>query len=303
LCVHQGCYAIETIPEGEWFCEPCSENVNNVRCCVCPNEDDKAFKKTAEGTWIHLNCALWIPETIFAQPLCSPVRDVACIDPRRFNLVCFVPKMGLSSCFRIVPFAGRRVVLVFNAASPIVSCRFMVTSASLHVSHCFPVPCAIRSGFRCEMREKISAGDQDQVFFHVFCPKHFSEAVRVDSVNSLGLDFMKRRKRKLSGELETLPGSSKRPAKTRLLLLPTKLDASQKQELEKFCRYFQASMKQAFSNSVTHIITNCTKRSGAHLKNRTTKLQFGIVTGKWIMCFDCEPVFVLQFVVTLFRDY
>jgi NuA3 HAT complex component NTO1 len=88
LCVHQSCYGVEIVPEGEWYCEPCAESANGVHCCVCPNEEDGAFKKTTEGSWIHLNCALWIPETVFGgEPLGSPVQDVACIDPGRFDLV------------------------------------------------------------------------------------------------------------------------------------------------------------------------------------------------------------------------
>jgi hypothetical protein len=88
LCVHQTCYGIEFLPDGNWFCEPCSEKIEKVVCCVCPNTQDMAFKKTTDGQWIHVNCALWIPEPeFFGDSMNSPVRDVSLIDPRRFSLV------------------------------------------------------------------------------------------------------------------------------------------------------------------------------------------------------------------------
>eukprot|EP00475_Leptophrys_vorax_P021737 TRINITY_DN29524_c0_g1_i4.p2 TRINITY_DN29524_c0_g1~~TRINITY_DN29524_c0_g1_i4.p2 ORF type:complete len:299 (-),score=58.92 TRINITY_DN29524_c0_g1_i4:1695-2591(-) len=160
--------------------------------------------------------------------------------------------------------------------------RYWLKSLQVFDSDVSTVPCAIRAAYRFEMRERLSS---DQIYFHVFCPKHVSQARQVSSVNSLGLDFMKKRKRKFAGDIHS--GSSKKAAKTRMFLMPTKLDSNQKLALDRFCCFFQASIKQAFSNSVTHVITNCTKKcGGGHLKNRTTKLQFGIVSGKWIMCFD-----------------
>jgi hypothetical protein len=191
-----------------------------------------------------------------------------------------------SLCIRIVRYVISRLELAYNAVSLLVWHHSMVKRflGLLVLNYVMAVPCAVRAAYRLEIRE--NSETSDQVYFHIFCPKHIKESRHVQSNNSLGLEFMRRRKRKFSGEVDS--GSSKKSAKSRMLILPTKLNESQKLLLEKFCNYFQASVKHSFSKSVTHILTNCMKKDGGNLKTRTTKLQFGIVTGKWIMCFDCK---------------
>lgn len=65
ICVHQACYGISVIPDGEWLCRPCSEHGSQsnkkVSCVLCPNSGG-AFKPTSNGRWAHVSCALWIPE-------------------------------------------------------------------------------------------------------------------------------------------------------------------------------------------------------------------------------------------------
>ena len=38
--VHQSCYGIEQVPEGEWFCMPCTalgkKRARNLKCALCP---------------------------------------------------------------------------------------------------------------------------------------------------------------------------------------------------------------------------------------------------------------------------
>jgi len=84
LAVHQRCYGVAQIPEGEWLCWPCKEYesaclkkgmpksqirkprfqgsdftaVDAVKCACCPVKRG-AFKKTRQGEWVHVVCAMW----------------------------------------------------------------------------------------------------------------------------------------------------------------------------------------------------------------------------------------------------
>uniref|UniRef100_A0A0N5AQ18 PHD-type domain-containing protein n=1 Tax=Syphacia muris TaxID=451379 RepID=A0A0N5AQ18_9BILA len=93
VAVHQGCYGIIKVPEGEWYCAKCAdllthmklnggENVMEMhespRCELCPFGNG-ALKRTDSGVqlaiigWAHVICALYIPEVRFG--------DVHSMDP------------------------------------------------------------------------------------------------------------------------------------------------------------------------------------------------------------------------------
>ena len=70
VIVHQTCYGIKALPEGDWFCDVClarraasskRERDFTPRCPVCPRTDG-AFVRTFEGRdggWAHVNCTLF----------------------------------------------------------------------------------------------------------------------------------------------------------------------------------------------------------------------------------------------------
>uniref|UniRef100_A0A8C5M7F2 Protein Jade-1 n=1 Tax=Leptobrachium leishanense TaxID=445787 RepID=A0A8C5M7F2_9ANUR len=61
ICVHQACYGILKVPEGSWLCRTCALGVE-PKCLLCPKKGG-AMKPTRSGTkWVHVSCALWIPE-------------------------------------------------------------------------------------------------------------------------------------------------------------------------------------------------------------------------------------------------
>uniref|UniRef100_A0A4W5MEJ5 Protein Jade-1 n=1 Tax=Hucho hucho TaxID=62062 RepID=A0A4W5MEJ5_9TELE len=67
ICVHQVCYGILKVPKGSWLCHTCALGIS-PKCQVCPKKGG-AMKPTCSGTkWVHVSCALWIPEVTTLNP-------------------------------------------------------------------------------------------------------------------------------------------------------------------------------------------------------------------------------------------
>ena len=68
LPVHQKCYQVPNVPDGEWRCVPCEENVNAPKCAYCPNGDGpnaaamKLVINDTEQCWACVNCITFLPE-------------------------------------------------------------------------------------------------------------------------------------------------------------------------------------------------------------------------------------------------
>ncbi len=98
LAVHQECYGVPYIPEGQWLCRKC-QLVGNSRpsCIFCPNEGG-AFKQTNNSKWAHLFCAIWIPEVTIGNPsLMEPITDVEKVPHSRWKLNCYICKQEMGA--------------------------------------------------------------------------------------------------------------------------------------------------------------------------------------------------------------
>ncbi|KAK5172056.1 uncharacterized protein LTR77_003693 [Saxophila tyrrhenica] len=101
LAVHQECYGVPFIPEGQWFCRKCKEIGRGTPTCIfCPNVDG-AFKQTNTLRWSHLLCALWIPEvTVANMTFMEPIADVDKVPKGRWKLHCYICNQRMGACIQ-----------------------------------------------------------------------------------------------------------------------------------------------------------------------------------------------------------
>ncbi|XP_072351663.1 protein Jade-1 isoform X2 [Scyliorhinus torazame] len=101
ICVHQACYGILKVPEGSWLCRTCALGVQ-PKCLLCPRKGG-AMKPTRSGTkWVHVSCALWIPEVSIGCPeKMEPITKVSHVPASRWALVCSLCTEKTGACIQV----------------------------------------------------------------------------------------------------------------------------------------------------------------------------------------------------------
>ncbi|KAM4619749.1 protein Jade-1 [Polymixia lowei] len=143
VCVHQACYGILKVPQGNWLCRTCALGVQ-PKCLLCPKRGG-ALKPTRSGTkWIHVSCALWIPEVSIGCPeKMEPITKVSHIPASRWALSCSLCREHTGTC---------------------IQCSMPSCIVAFHVT------CAFDHGL--EMRTILA--ENDEVRFKSFCLEHSS---------------------------------------------------------------------------------------------------------------------------------
>ncbi|KAF2399709.1 hypothetical protein EJ06DRAFT_582952 [Trichodelitschia bisporula] len=100
LAVHQECYGVPFIPEGQWHCRKCQMRPHMPTMCeFCPSSEG-AFKPSNDPeVWSHLLCALWISElSVGNMTFMEPVQDVEKVPKARYKLVCYICQQKTGAC-------------------------------------------------------------------------------------------------------------------------------------------------------------------------------------------------------------
>ncbi|XP_056623341.1 protein Jade-1 isoform X1 [Triplophysa dalaica] len=141
ICVHQACYGILKVPEGSWLCRTCALGIF-PKCHLCPKKGG-AMKPTRSGTkWVHVSCALWIPEVSIGNPeKMEPITNVSHIPGNRWALICCVCKEKTGAC---------------------IQCSAKSCRVAFHVT------CGLHYG----LKMNTILTEADEVKFKSFCPKH-----------------------------------------------------------------------------------------------------------------------------------
>ncbi|MGH0159241.1 UNVERIFIED_CONTAM: hypothetical protein FKN15_037069 [Acipenser sinensis] len=181
------CYGIVQVPTGPWFCRKCEsqERAARVRCELCPHKDG-ALKRTDNGGWAHVVCALYIPEVQFANVLTMEPIVLQYVPHDRYNKTCYIcedhgresraasgacmtcNRPGCRQAFHVTWYVPRNTPLDSHAQP----CS---GASSLTPSLCFSAQMA---GLLCE-EEGLEA---DNVKYCGYCKYHYNKMKKPRSV-------------------------------------------------------------------------------------------------------------------------
>ncbi|TRZ00305.1 hypothetical protein DNTS_009905 [Danionella cerebrum] len=152
VAVHQACYGIVQVPTGPWFCRKCEsqERAARVRCELCPHKDG-ALKRTDNGGWAHVVCALYIPEVEFANVSTMEPIVLQSVPTERYYKTCYICEEQ-----------GRESKAATGAC---MTCNKHGCRQAFHVT------CAQLAGLLCEEQ----GSDADNVKYCGYCKNHYSK--------------------------------------------------------------------------------------------------------------------------------
>lgn len=143
MTTHVECYGLHNTPRGSWFCTKCkSKEQLEVSCILC-TERNGAFKRTKDGEWVHLACAMWLSEkenVLVPTNLKSTfVVDTSGVAREKRDLLCCICGRSHGGC---------------------VTCSHSGCQSTYHIT------CAMRMGLFAEIKKSKTTT------FKSFCKKH-----------------------------------------------------------------------------------------------------------------------------------
>ena len=152
LAVHQECYGVPFIPEGQWLCRRCQlVGRGQPTCLFCPSTDG-AFKQTTSSKWAHLLCAIWIPEVSVGNPTyMEPVMDVEKGPKSRWKLKCAICNQQMGAC---------------------------IQCGNKNCYRAFHVTCGRRAKWCLQNKSAPGSAKLEQSALKAFCDKHVSDEWR-----------------------------------------------------------------------------------------------------------------------------
>ncbi|XP_044526905.1 lysine-specific demethylase 4B [Gracilinanus agilis] len=117
LQVHASCYGIrpDLVNEG-WTCSRCTANAWTAECCLC-NLRGGALQMTTDRRWIHVICAIAVPEVRFLNVIERHPVDISAIPEQRWKLKCV--------------YCRKRMKKISGAC---IQCSYEHCSTSFHVT-------------------------------------------------------------------------------------------------------------------------------------------------------------------------
>nr|XP_026260101.1 lysine-specific demethylase 4B isoform X1 [Urocitellus parryii] len=117
LQVHASCYGVrpELVKDG-WTCSRCTAHAWTAECCLC-NLRGGALQTTTDSRWIHVICAIAVPEVRFLNVAERQPVDVGGIPEQRWKLKCV--------------YCRKRMKKVSGAC---IQCSYEHCSTSFHVT-------------------------------------------------------------------------------------------------------------------------------------------------------------------------
>ncbi|XP_062220416.1 uncharacterized protein LOC133919884 [Phragmites australis] len=122
VSVHQKCYGLHAVPDGQWLCAWCTYlestgslnkdagSTQSVRCVLCPKDKGALKRVKVEPTqnagvghlkFVHLFCSLWTPEVVVEDmESMEPVTNLRNVQENRMQLMCSICKVKHGACVR-----------------------------------------------------------------------------------------------------------------------------------------------------------------------------------------------------------
>lgn len=161
VSVHMSCYGIQSLPTNEWLCQACTLCYGKeLKCELCPLKGG-AMKCTKSGSfWVHVVCALWMPEARFDDvDLREPVSRLEDIPPDRWQFK--YVQLPLISARTNETF---RCVICDTRKGACIQCSVDKCVVPFHVA------CAQRAGLTMKIDPDPTA--ESEVRMVSMCPRH-----------------------------------------------------------------------------------------------------------------------------------